>query len=189
MATQKRVGKGLCCVGGKYRRTLGKWVNGKGKVAAKRFLLGRDRRKAEMANLRLEQLWEVVVEDHERQERHRRQSYPLSPTGPVPREAVWEDWPLDVAKAIRLHKQVILVGQVDEEHTDAAYASRLHWLNKTYGHVMRFISAMPESLALGQQEHAHWAQHRARQASHNAAIANSPVPSTVGRQGLVLAVN
>lgn len=58
----KATSRGLCCVSGRYRRTIGKFINGEGKVAPRKFLLGTDLRAAEIANLRLEQLWREVVE-------------------------------------------------------------------------------------------------------------------------------
>lgn len=62
-AHQKRTGK-LCKVDGKYRRTIGKFVNGNGKLVPKKFYLGHDKDHAEVANLRLEKLWDRVVKKH-----------------------------------------------------------------------------------------------------------------------------
>jgi len=65
----------LCSVNGRYRRTVGKFVNEKGKVAPKKFLLGIDRKKAEIANLRLEQLWRDVVEATKKENDRRRHEW------------------------------------------------------------------------------------------------------------------
>ena len=62
----------LCCVNGRFRRTIGKFINAKGKLVPRKFLLGTDRQRAEVANLRLEQLWELVVQATRRENQERR---------------------------------------------------------------------------------------------------------------------
>src|SRR5687767_2759937 len=99
----KTAGGGLCCVSGRYRRTIGRFINTQGKIAPKKFLLGTDRRAAQLANLRLEQLWTevtraVVEDDAERVQVHERWVRSVAAEGgivppsaaPRRREPLWD---------------------------------------------------------------------------------------------------
>lgn len=186
MATQRKGSKGLCLVNGTYRRTLGKFINTKGKLAPRKFMLGRDRRKAEAANARLELLWSVV-EEHHAMHAKARPAYLPAPEHDTP---LWAGLEAQIAEAIRIGQQVIQVGIDDERtHTPAGYASRLHWLNDTYGHLIRFVPALPEEHAQGQEVHQQAAAHRIRQATHNAAIAEAPIPTPGNQQTLYAAID
>ena len=52
---------------GQFQRTIGQAFNSQGQLRPKRFLLGTDRRQAEAAALLLERLWDLVVQDFERE--------------------------------------------------------------------------------------------------------------------------
>jgi hypothetical protein len=188
MGTQRKGSKGISCAKGSYRRVLGKAMNNAGKIAPKRFLLGRDKRKAEAANAKLELLWSIVEDHHQA----RLRSAPPQPPHAIDHDAgpVWSGLELDIAEAIRTGKQAITVGIDDEvTHTPAGYASRLHWLNETYGHLVRFVPALPEEYAEGQEVHRSVSAHKVRQATHNAAIAQAPIPTPAGTQTLYEAID
>ncbi|MEM8738285.1 MAG: helix-turn-helix domain-containing protein [Planctomycetota bacterium] len=186
MGTQRKRKNSLCEVGGTYRRTLGKFINTKGKIAPKKFMLGRDRRKAEAANARLELLWDVV-EEHHATRAAARPAYLEPAQHDTP---LWAGTELEIAEAVRLGQQVIQVGIENENtHTAAGYASRLHWLNQTYGHVIRFVPALPDEMEAGQQRHQQVAAHRIQQATHNAAIAKAPIPTPANTTTLYEAID
>ena len=175
----------LCFVNGTYRRTIGKFVNSKGNVAPKKFLLGPDRRRAAAANLRLEQLWEVVLDDHKILAASRPAWEQSSDTPPL-----WSGIALDIADAVRLHQHVIRVGHATEYVESAAgYASHIHYLTAHYGDIIGFLPAEPQDFRDGQEQHRQVAQHRARQAARNAKIADVLIPTDADHQTLYAAID
>jgi hypothetical protein len=83
-------------------------------------MLGRDRRKAEAANARLELLWDVV-EEHHATHAAARPAYLQPAEHDTP---LWAGTELEIAEAVRLGQQVIQVGIHNEmTHIPAGYAS------------------------------------------------------------------
>jgi hypothetical protein len=175
--------KGLCCVNGRYRRTIGKWVNANGKVAPKRFLLGKSEAEAKIANAKLEALWEIVKFQWEAQKWARQQAMAFvhQPGEPPPEliEPLWQQEHLAIAEAIRNGEHRIVVDPVKDE--GGAYAARLHYLNKTYGTLVAFIPRAPDQLLQAKAQHEAWANHNAAKAARNAAIAGSAIPKGTGQ--------
>lgn len=127
MATRKI--QKLCCVKGRYQRTLGKFFNTKKKVAPKKFLLGTDRDQAERANLRLEQLWRDI------EQRYRDE--PL--THPRSDEPVWGDLTLHMAEAIRKGLRITFseeeLSDLSYGHQGEALALWFQWVRTTYASI------------------------------------------------------
>jgi hypothetical protein len=108
----------LCYVTGRYRRTIGNFINRHGKIAPKKFLLGTDRLKAEVANLRLEQLWADVVRQFE--ERGGRDDGSEQPgTAPPLAQPIWTTEALLIAEHIRKGDPQIPVAPPVEESGSA----------------------------------------------------------------------
>lgn len=164
-----------------FTRDLGWKISVNGKRVQHRFLLGHDPAKAELANLRLEQLWQAVVADTERRNAallpHEEQELPL-----------WDNESLLVAEAIRKHQHVITVPYRDEADISnpnapggpvgsAAYAAYLHDLRIKYS-MIGFMPADTQAFTRGQAEHQEIAKHRLKVAYRNAAIAGQPVAAS-----------
>lgn len=49
---------------GYYCRAIGRGLNKQGRLVPRRFLLGKDERRAQLASLRLEQLWQDIEQAH-----------------------------------------------------------------------------------------------------------------------------
>ncbi|HAI13571.1 MAG TPA: hypothetical protein DCM28_17830, partial [Phycisphaerales bacterium] len=97
------------------------------------------------------------------------------------------------AHAIRKGKASITVPPAPPEnttgpHDDDSYATWIHSLRQTYGAVIEFIPEDIEAMKRGQENHRHFAEHRARQARNNAAIAQTPIPDTGVDQSLYQAI-
>lgn len=129
-----RKAKTLCCVRGRYRRTLGKAINTKGKLVAKKFLLGTDRDHAERANLRLEQLWRDIEK-----------YWKDDPTARACKtEPIWEPLTLHFAEAIRKGARIELppeqMEQVAAESRHAWAVANWYWgIRSTYPSVADLI--------------------------------------------------
>ncbi len=201
MRVHKKANKGLCLVGDVYQRTLGTFVNTVGRLAPKRFLLGKDQYKAQIANLKLEQLWTMVIDPAGREGFHLK---PIDPaTGPI-----WEGWPLKIAEAIRQHRATmpLLVPQdvppgpamdnqyrtvtdftpedmarLDreaQEHPD--YPTALNKLNALCKGLMEFTAADPAALDRDRQRHAAYADLYAGWAREDAQAASTQPLTPVG---------
>ena len=125
---------GLCCVGGRYRRTIGSFVNARGKVAPRKFLLGTDRDHAERANLRLEQLWRDV-------EKHWAQEVLARACEDQP---IWEALTLRIAESIRLGRRITLPEDEIERrealaNDRSAVVSWYWWIRATYPSIADLI--------------------------------------------------
>ncbi|MEA2735562.1 MAG: hypothetical protein QOE14_2013, partial [Humisphaera sp.] len=190
----KAAGGGLCCVNGRYRRTVGRFVNTQGKIAPKKFLLGTDKRAAQLANLRLEQLWlditrAVAEEDAERMVMHERWMCALAAenatvppsTAPRPRDPLWDEEALAIAEQIRVGAPHIIVAASDDpDATDACYVNEVACLRRRYPSVS-FVPKDPTLFQRGQESFRYEvAQHTARAAAA-AGIAALPLPMDQGQ--------
>ena len=122
--------RSLCCVDGRYRRTIGRFVNSRGVVAPKKFLLGTDRNHAELANLRLEQLWS----DIERYESGRFAGQPL-----------WNEFTLGFAESIRTGRPYLLDVETSDKDIPTGPAERMWWVRATY-------PSMADQIVVGEGE-------------------------------------
>ncbi|MFP4145094.1 MAG: hypothetical protein ACLFV3_08105 [Phycisphaeraceae bacterium] len=156
---------------GQYYRQIGRKV---GVKSQPKFRLGRDRTKAELAYHRLEPLWNVVVEQHQRLRSHH--NYP-APARPPEEPPYWTDEALAVAEAIRKHQPCLRVGQPEHIHGEAAYAAYLEHMRQTYGHLTHIVPADPEAAEEGRRVHQYVAEHRSQQTRLAARIAAIPIPT------------
>lgn len=174
----------LCCIRGRYRRTLGKFVNTRGKVTPKKFLLGMDRDQAERANLRLEQLWRDVE----------RLWHDDSTSRADGKHPIWDPLTLHMAEAIRQGQRIQITEEMLKDrkllsHTQQAIAQWVWWIRKTYTSVADLID-QPES-AIFQESRAHAEGHAKLLASlsaHLAEVADTPAAGAAPGQTLHLAL-
>ena len=110
--------RSLCCIAGRYRRTIGRWRNSTGRVTPKKFLLGTDSNAAEIANVRLEQLWRDI-------ERYQRATL-------QPGEALWNELTLAFAEAIRLGQRIRLPIETSSHESPLGPTERVWWIRATY---------------------------------------------------------
>jgi len=92
-----------------------------------------------------------------------------------PEQPVWSETGLAVAEAIRKHLHTLHIGQPDYIIGAAAYAHHIDDLRQHYGHLIQIVPADTEAAEKGKAGHKHFAEHRSRQARHNARIAEIPV--------------
>jgi hypothetical protein len=168
---------------GQYARQIG-WLTGRS--GQRKFRLGRDLQKAELAHYKLGLLWQVVVDQHERQQVP---AGTFSPPADAPERPVWNEEALTVAEAIRKHHHDIRVGPGEHDRGDAAYLTRLDLLRQQYGHLIQIVPADEEAAERGREAHRGHAEHRSRQARVNARIADIPVPSGVTGRNLYEALD
>jgi hypothetical protein len=102
---------------GRYHRVIGKVLNARGEINARKFLLGTDERAAELAVRRIEQLWSEVEADFQRRQNHARITQHLgtqtveiepitgalieSPLSVLETGPIWEPHTLAMANVIR----------------------------------------------------------------------------------------
>jgi site-specific recombinase XerD len=190
----KTAGRGLCCVNGRYRRTIGRFINSEGKSAPKKFLLGTDKRAAQLANLRLEQLWADVVRlteegDLERAEVHQRFVKSLAEDGatlpqsatPQRQDPMWDEEALEIAESIRGGVPHVAVPVPDlAEATDRDYVEQIARLRRQYPSVT-FVPIDTNAFQRGQATYRDdVARHTAR-ATAAAAVADVPLPTDAGQ--------
>ena len=160
---------------GQFFRQIGWKAGAKGQP---KFRLGRDRDKAQLAYHKLGMLWDVVVDEHEQQ---RQLTQDFEDEAEPDERPLWTPEALTIAQAIRKHHHSVRVGQPDHVEGPAAYASYIDHLRQRFGHLINLVPADQEAAEQGKQAHQDYAQHRSRQARHNARIADIPIPSgTVG---------
>jgi hypothetical protein len=190
----KSAGRGLCCVAGRYRRTIGRFTNANGKTAPKKFLLGTDRRAAQLANIRLEQLWVDVTrataeEDAERRLVHDRCARLIEGEGgtllasaaPRPREPLWDGEALSIAERIRTGApNVLLPAPTDPDATERCYVHQVDRLRRRYPSVS-FVPGDVQTFQRGQQAFKGDVAHHAARAADAAAIAELPLPAGGGQ--------
>ncbi len=168
---------------GQYARQIG-WLTGRS--GQKKFRLGRDLQKAELAHYKLGLLWQVVVDQHERA------AVPVgtyAPPDQTPEKPVWTEEALTVAEAIRKHQHDIRVGPAEHDKGDVAYLTRLDYLRQRYGHLIQTIPADEEAAERGLEVHRGHAEHRSRQARVSARIADIPMPTGVNGSNLYEALD
>ncbi len=168
---------------GQYARQIG-WLTGRS--GQKKFRLGRDLQKAELAHYKLGLLWQVVVDQHERA------AVPVgtyAPPDQTPEKPVWTEEALTVAEAIRKHQHDIRVGPAEHDKGDVAYLTRLDYLRQRYGHLIQIIPADEEAAERGLEVHRGHAEHRSRQARVSARIADIPMPTGVNGSNLYEALD
>jgi integrase len=165
-----------------FTRDLGYKLTAEGKKIQPRFLLGHDATAARLANAKLEALWEIVVRQAQQQGEGRLHFRP-GPSQPV--EPLWDDFTLRIADAVRRGQPTVSLPKPASDdplaagpHDDASYATWLHYQQQIYGAIIAFVPDDAEALKRGQEEHRQAAEHRARQARVNAAIARIPLPET-----------
>ncbi len=180
---------------GQYLRTIGKAYNTGGELKPKRFLLGKDLRQAEAANLLLERLWDLVVQDFEslRQEDlaylKRGGELLRSPQDPVPvtykerqQEPVhWSRDYLQVAEAARQARTTASVVRKPKEKP-SAYVKRLDRLQQALPSF--HITAPPQdqdAASRGRGLHAANARDKAQEAVESARVAQTSVPRQLGQ--------
>ncbi|MDB5322177.1 MAG: hypothetical protein JWN40_3808 [Phycisphaerales bacterium] len=180
-----KASRGLCCVDGRYRRTIGKFRNAQGKVAPRKFLLGTDAKAAQLANIRLEQLWADVVRLTAATNEWNLQQYEQPPyypadQPPVDAEPLWTPESLEIAEAIRTGQPQYAVPTTAADLSDPDYVRRIQWLRERYPSVA-FVPADPETFASGQKTYREVAHRSAAHAVAAAAIANIPIPAGVSQ--------
>ena len=171
-ATQSATGWKLDA-SGQYSRQLG-WKSGHS--GQTKFRLGDDLTKAQLAAHKLAMLWDIVAGNHQRQ-----QQAIVSQDSPVdsasPSRPVWTYESFTIAQAIGYHQHTLMVGRPGHIHDHAAYADYIDFLREQYGSLINIQPADTEAAFKGAQAHAHFADHRSRQARRNARIANIPIPT------------
>jgi len=135
----------LCWVNGIARRTIGRFRNNKGKIAPKKFMLGRDPDLARIANIRLQRLWSQIVERYSPAQYQRvipaHDNRMLIVEGPElitisadDHGPLWNSHTLKLAEAIRLHQsKVVFTPEELGVETSEDYAFQLHWLRQRFG--------------------------------------------------------
>ena len=172
---------------GQYTRQVG-WLAGRS--GQKKFRLGRDLAKAEVAHYKLGRLWQVVVDEQEQQRRRDAEDFTAGPNdASTDGRPEWTDDALALAEAIRKHQHSIRVGQPANIKGDAAYVAYLDHLRQRFGHLINIVPADEEAAEHGRVEHRNFAEHRSRQARLNARIANVPVPAGVTGSALYQALD
>lgn len=169
-----------------FTRDLGWKIKADGKRIQPRFLLGRDQRMAELANLKLEALWDKIVAETE-------QRNAAKWFGHEPEQPLWTDVTLRIADAIRKGKPTVVIppprpDDIGGPTDDNSYATWLHHLQSEYGNLIALVPEDEGAMRRGQEQHQHVAEHRARQARRNAAIAKVPIPDTGTHQTLYAAI-
>ncbi|MFG0249780.1 MAG: tyrosine-type recombinase/integrase [Phycisphaeraceae bacterium JB051] len=163
-----------------YTRDLGWKLNKDKRRIQPRFLLGHDKHTAQLANARLESLWQTITQEAEEQNKQHWDGPTVDP--------LWDNVTLTIANAIRKGQATVTVpapsSQSQGSADDDAYATYIHSLQQTYAGIIAFAPEDPDALKRGQESHLHFAEHRARQARNNAAIANTPIPDTGVNQSL-----
>ena len=176
----------LCCVRGRYRRTIGKFVNSRGRLAPRKFLLGTDRAAAERANLRLEQLWDDIVRLHHQQQppEHRPSSEPI-----------WTDVTLCFAEAIRKGRRIVIPDAIIEREVEITTASVglalwYHDLRTAYPSIADLLDEPQHSAVRESMEHtAGAATLMANLAQHYAEAARRPTAAAPPGQTLYAALD
>ncbi len=168
-----------------YIRNLGWKLNAKGKRTQPRFLLGHDEQAAILANAKLERLWQIISQQAAKKNT-------LHWDGPEA-QPLWDNLTLQIAQAIRKGKTAMEAPSSLSDNTsgptdDDAYAIWIYHLQQTYAEIIAFTPVDSESLERGQSSHQRYAEHRARQARTNAAIAHTPIPDTGIDQSLYQAL-
>lgn len=177
---------------GRFHRTLGKILNDREQVVPKRFRLGTDRL-AEVANLRLQRLWEEVVAEHDAAVRWMCEiggnllnsdlvSGQVEPRARrrLDHGPIWRAESLLIAEAIRQgeHQVVVQVGQ--DQDRPHAYLDRFAYLRRSYS-VVTFIPASTELYLAGQQAARKEAGELVQQAQDLAAQAQIALPEATGQ--------
>jgi len=174
---------------GRFFRNLGKHINSSGKLVPKKFLLGTDRKQAEVANVLLERLWEEVVVEHEQviqsvEELGGRFVKSNLVTGEydpftdrdLRHGPVWRAEGLLIADAIRCGERQIAVPLGKD--SPARYIERLHTLRNTYS-VIAFVPASVAHYEQGQQALSREAEDHAGEARRIAQVAAVPVSTNI----------
>lgn len=167
---------------GQYSRQVG-WLAGKS--GQRKFRLGSDLPKAQVAHYKLGMLWDVVVREHEQRQA---QQKGFRPPGESSR-AVWTDEALTLAEAVRKHQHTIRVGQPDHIADEGAYVAFLDGLRQRFGHLINIVPADEEAAERGRDEHRGYAEHRARAARVAARMADIPVPAGITGTTLYQAID
>ncbi len=166
---------------GQYTRQIG-WL--KGRSGQKKFRLGRDRHLAEIAALKLEQLWTVV----ERQHKERYESRPINQLRDTLTKPMWTKEALEIAEAIRKYQPSIRVGvpqhpecvveglDSDVDENGMAYVNHIAYLHQVYGHIIQFVPADKPLAERGRNEYEFVTQHRSRQTQLAARMTGVPIP-------------
>lgn len=193
MARRSAGNSGVSSYGGRFHRTVGRFLNERGEVRPKKFLLGTDRRSAERANARLERLWDEVVVEHEASVRwmgdiggNLVDSDMVSGDADARRPRrldvgpLWRAESLLIAEVVRRgeHQVVVPVGQ-DADHP-TAYVERFAYLRRTYG-TITFVPASTELYAAGQHALGGEARNLVRQAQDLSELAQVPLPAATGQ--------
>jgi integrase len=177
---------------GRFHRTLGKVLNERGELVAKKFLLGTDQAAAEVANRLLEKLWEEVVAEHEAAVRFLREmGGPLGDCNVisgvvdyqrlrrVDHGPVWREESLMIAEAIRRGQREIAV-QVGSQIDADRYVERIVDLRRTYT-VIAFVPASAQVYARGQEVLASQARSLVEEAQDLSATAQVPFSTATGQ--------
>lgn len=127
---------------GQHRRTLGRWVNSKGNLEPKKFVLPKEERDAQLALHLLEKLWEQVVADWECYEDGDIDLSPSSPSTYYDPRPKWTRRTLPLAEAAR-KGQTHAVYPRHPGESEVDYARRIADLRRRFPAVV----AMPEDEA------------------------------------------
>lgn len=184
---------------GRYYRNLGRlFIDGKHK--AKKFLLGTNQAAAEIANRRLEKLWEEVVADHSRGVASEKEMIEgtgeqsagtidritgdrtLEPLGFLGRGPEWSSESLAIAEAVRRGENVFVVHLLPTDGP-AEYVKRIADLRRTYS-VIAFTPASMENYLAGQRDLDSMAAEKVEEAAAFASqvvkLTGSAMPSASG---------
>lgn len=195
---QKELGK-LCCVNGRYRRTIGRFINAEGKISPKKFLLGTDKNLAETANLRLVQLWREVVAATTKDNAERLGGWQkaqevagrsmvaaslVNPNPPRMLDPYWMPETLFIAEAIRKGQTQINVTNIplgtDKPDNPYRYGQRLARLQADFTGV-EFVPTNKQLLATAKEGARSRAELHAAQAQVEAAQADIAIPTGTGQ--------
>lgn len=172
---------------GQYTRQIG-WLTRRS--GQKKFRLGSDAAKAEIAYLRLGILWDLVKNEHAHQRQLLAKSFDPDTSTPDHDDGPrWTEVTLTLAEAIRKHQHSIKVGSPSNIEDAAAYAAYLDHLRHRFGEVIQILPADEEAAEKGRQAHRNFAEHRSRQARLNARIASIPIPQGVVGETLYQAID
>lgn len=140
-----------------FTRDLG-WVRSKtGSITQKRFLLGRDKSKAELANKKLEMLWAIVQTQTPDME-YTDDGDPDYDGEMLPSKRLWTRQGLWLAEAVRAGRTVLHLPR-DQDAFDPGhnmfpdmYASHIFELQERYGSIMHFAPDDVARFKKGQED-------------------------------------
>ena len=147
-------------INGQHRRTLGRWVNSRGNLEPKKFVLPREAQAAQFANQLLERLWEQVERQWARRQEEAGRAaqsvhFDQLPPGTVHHDAStlkpqWTPDTLELAEAARKGQTAASIARRPDE-TTIQYTQRIGRLRQDYPAITA-IAADETAQAEGQEK-------------------------------------